>query len=249
MLLLCAAVGLVWGVTNALMKASTAADTSDSKAWSLGALLRNWKYLTALAARTSRPLCWFLWSLAEASVILAAVWCSAKGRTPIPKGLFRTRLSSDVRKSRQSGSVTHPTHQICIFAGTTTTVSLETRKTSIVLPWWRRNRLHWVGPSQTAGSGPLACFESFETMQRPDLAKAGLQENFASSPSTIDETKTAWLLWSRHPYRLSEVQYLIRQFFYGVQCYSLDDTKISVIQYEVLQSKITTTASTRRQRR
>uniref|UniRef100_A0A1I8FD83 Secreted protein n=1 Tax=Macrostomum lignano TaxID=282301 RepID=A0A1I8FD83_9PLAT len=44
MLLLCAlaAVGLVWAFTNALMR-RTAADTSDSKAWSLGALLRNWK--------------------------------------------------------------------------------------------------------------------------------------------------------------------------------------------------------------
>ncbi|PAA50604.1 hypothetical protein BOX15_Mlig001788g2 [Macrostomum lignano] len=70
MLLLCAAVGLVWGVTNALMKASTAADTSDSKAWSLGALLRNWKYLTALAANQSASLL-FLWSLAEASLSIA----------------------------------------------------------------------------------------------------------------------------------------------------------------------------------
>uniref|UniRef100_A0A1I8FEH8 EamA family transporter n=1 Tax=Macrostomum lignano TaxID=282301 RepID=A0A1I8FEH8_9PLAT len=72
MLLLCAAVGLVWGVTNALMKASTAADTSDSKAWSLGALLRNWKYLTALAANQSASLL-FLWSLAEATLLAMAL--------------------------------------------------------------------------------------------------------------------------------------------------------------------------------
>ncbi|PAA50603.1 hypothetical protein BOX15_Mlig022707g4 [Macrostomum lignano] len=121
------------------------------------------------------------------------------------------------------------------FAGTTT-VSLETRKllSSLVAP----QPLHWVDPPRLQDLAH-GLFRIIRTMQRPDLAKAGFEENFASSPSTIDETKRLVIVVG-HPYRLSEVQYLIRQFFYGVQCYSLDDTKISVIQYEVLQSKITT---------